>query len=459
MRWLRPLLGGAVLLVFLLVTLIASKWFKEWKFKHDVQAHIRHVILIVQENRSFDNLFHDLSGADTASFGYAHDGTKVVLQPVPLEVGYDISNGLRDFNRSYDNGKMDGWDLRRVGPISGANIPLSVAQYPQYGYIPVKEARPYFEMAEQYVVLDRMFQSNIDESFAAHLYLIAGQAGRAVNIPSGRPWGCDAFYGTTVATLTDARWFGKRVAPCFGFKTLGDELDARLLSWRYYAPKVSSARTWRLFFLTPPELRRAKEPEFGQLWSAYDAVAQDRYGLPWMRSVISPETQILRDIKHDDLASVTWVVPDWKNSDHSFSRSATGPSWVTAIVNAIGESPFWQSSVILITWDDSGGWYDHVPPPQLDYDGLGVRVPLIVVSPYAKRGYVSHVQSEFGSILRFTELTFDLRAMAASDSRASDLIDCFDFSQAPRQFRRIVAPEPANYFMTAKASSVPPDKD
>jgi phospholipase C len=458
-RWLRPLIRAGTLALIIAFMFLAYSWEREWRFERDVRGHINHVIIIVQENRSFDNLFHDYPNSDTTSFGYAHDGTRVVLQPIPLEVGYDISNGLRDFERSYDEGKMDGWDLRSIGPAGSADIPLRAAQYPQFGYVPVDEIRPYFEMADQYVLSDRMFQSNIDQSFAAHLYLIAGQAGRAINVPTGRPWGCDAFYGTTVATLTEKRKLGKRIAPCFGFRTLGDELDARFLSWRYYAPKVSSAATWRRFFLSRHKSRNVKGPEFGQLWSAYDAVAQDRYGLPWVRSVISPETQILQDIKHGDLASVTWVIPDWKNSDHSLSRSSTGPSWVAAIVNAVGESPFWQSSVILITWDDSGGWYDHVPPPQLDFDGLGVRVPLLVISPYAKRGYVSHVQSEFGSILRFTEIAFGLHPLAASDSRASNLMDCFDFSRDPRVFLSIAAPEQAEYFLSQRASSVPPDKD
>ena len=112
------------------------------------------------------------------------------------------------------------------------------------------------------------------------------------------------------------------------------------------------------------------------------------------------------------------------------SRRATrGPHGFPPIVNTIGKSEFWDSTAILITWDDSGGWYDHVRPPQLDFDGLGFRVPLMVISPYAKKGYVSHTQYEFGSMLRFAEAVFSLPSLAESDRRANDLVDCFDFEQ------------------------------
>jgi phospholipase C len=453
-------LGGAlVLAVLLALPFVVARW-QEAVFERGVHAHVKHVIIIVQENRSTDNLFSGFPGADTVAFGYAHDGTRVRLQPAPFEVEYDISNDATDFVHSYDGGKMDGWDLRPAGPPNGSHIPARLAQYPAYGVVPRAETKPYWDLATQYVLADRMFQSNIDQSFAAHLYLIAGQAGASTDTPTGRPWGCDAFYGTTVPTLTGGRAYGKPVAPCFDFPTLGDELDARSLTWRYYAPAVSAAETWKAYMLAHGEhADPARGPEFGQLWSSYDAVAQDRYGVPWLRSVTSPETRVLADIARGDLANVTWIVPDWKNSDHSFNRSATGPSWVTAIVNAIGRSELWESSVILITWDDSGGWFDHVPPPQLDFDGLGIRVPLIVVSPYARRGYVSHVQHEFGSLLKFAEFTFGLPAMAASDTRADNLRDCFDFGQRPAPFQPIAAPLDAEHFTNERPSKVAPDTD
>ncbi|HTA38206.1 MAG TPA: alkaline phosphatase family protein, partial [Candidatus Acidoferrales bacterium] len=372
---------------------------------HSLQTarqRIKHVVIIVQENRSFDNLFHGFPGGDTADFGFAHDGTRVALEPVSLAAGYDISNGLTDFVRSFDGKKMDGYDLRHVTPVAGSGVPLVAAQYPNYAYVPPSESLPYFKLAQNYVLADRMFQSNIDQSFTAHLYLIAGQAGRAVDVPSLRPWGCDAPPKSVVQLLSSERTIKAQAFPCFDFPTLGDELQAAGLSWRYYAPYITSAQTWKHFANNGEEhLGDPGHPDFGGNWSSYDAVAHDRYGPAWSDSIVSPPVRILDDIKRGDLASVTWVVPDWKNSDHPITHSDTGPSWVAAVVNAVGTSTFWDSTAIFITWDDSGGWYDHVPPPQLDYDGLGVRVPLIVVSPYARKSVVSHTPYEFGSILKF----------------------------------------------------------
>ncbi len=144
----------------------------------------------------------------------------------------------------------------------------------------------------------------------------------------------------------------------------------------------------------------------------------------------------MKDVAKGKLAAMTWITPSAANSDHSSSQSTTGPQWVTSLVNAVGTSQFWNSTVIFVMWDEWGGWYDHVPPPQLDYDGLGFRVPLLVISPYAKQHYVSHVQYEHGSVLRFIEDTFGLGRLSASDGRAnSPAPDCLDFTRPPRPFK------------------------
>jgi phospholipase C len=127
-------------------------------------------------------------------------------------------------------------------------------------------------------------------------------------------------------------------------------------------------------------------------------------------------------------------------SDHPGSRSAKGPSWVAAVVNAVGQSQYWNSTAIFITWDDWGGWYDHVAPKMYNHFELGFRVPLVIVSPYAKAGYVSHRRHEFGSILRFSETVFGLGSLGATDKRSDDLSDCFDFKTSPRKFVTIKAP-------------------
>lgn len=429
------------------------------RFASQVRARIDHVVIVVQENRSFDNMFHGFPGADTVSVGYAHDGTAVPLQPVSLAARYDNDNDLHDFTASFDRGKMDGFDLRRVRPRGAARVPLAAKQYPQYAYVPASERAPLIAMARQYVLGDRMFQSNVDQSFTAHLYLVAGQAHSTVDVPSGRPWGCDGPPESRVATVDARRRYAPPIVPCFELKTLADELDETHRTWAYYAPRVQSYRIWR-------EARdanrrsgrhRRRGIEEGQLWSSFDVVPHTRYSAAWTTNVRAPTTRFFKDIRDGDLANVSWVVPDWLFSDHPLSGSTSGPSWVAAVVNAIGTSRYWNDTAIVVTWDDSGGWYDHVPPPQLDFDGLGIRVPLIVISPYAKRGYVSHRTHEFGSILRFAETAFGLDPLAASDRRADALEDCFDFSAPPRPFKPIPAPHPREWFERLAPSNRPPD--
>jgi phospholipase C len=143
-------------------------------------------------------------------------------------------------------------------------------------------------------------------------------------------------------------------------------------------------------------------------------------------------------------------------SDHPQDTNGSGPSWVAAIVNAIGKSKYWKHTAIFVTWDDWGGWYDHVPPPQLNSYELGFRVPLIVISPYAKNNYVSHVQHEFGSILKFTEEIFGLPSLHTTDKRSDDLFDCFNFSKPPTKFKKIPAEYPPSYFFN-QPSTEPDD--
>lgn len=188
-----------------------------------------------------------------------------------------------------------------------------------------------------------------------------------------------------------------------------------------------------------------------------------RYGPDW-KNVISPQTKILRDVSNGNLASVSWVTPDWIDSDHTGSGYNRGPSWVASIVNAVGESPYWKSTAVVVVWDDWGGWYDDLPPPQQDFRGLGIRVPCIVISPYARRGYVSHTVYEFGSIVKLVEEIFGLPpigppARGFTDARAASMLDAFDFMQPPRAFSPISAPYPESSFTNERPSYVAPDEE
>ncbi len=169
----------------------------------------------------------------------------------------------------------------------------------------------------------------------------------------------------------------------------------------------------------------------------------------------------LTDVANGKLAGVTWVVPDFLWSDHPEAGTDYGPSWVASIVNAIGTSPDWKSTAIVVLWDDWGGWYDNVPPPQLDFRGLGIRVGCLIISPYV-RPHVSHTVYEFGSVLAFVEDVFKLPRLGPeragyTDSRATSIIDSFDFSKPPRAFKTIAAPYPASFFAKHAPSLRAPD--
>jgi phospholipase C len=416
----------------------------EYDYLNALHEHIKHIVVVIQENRSFDNVFHGFPGADTVDYGLSHSGY-VKLHPVGLGYAADVDHQHKAFVQEYDDGRMDGWDRVDTLPRQDPDFP--------YAYIPRNEIEPYWDMAAQYTLADRMFQSNTGPTFPAHLYLIAGQSDYAANNPNEMEttrfaWGCDS---PLTARVTQIAPDGQEVPgpwPCYNFETLADIAMPLGVTWRYYAPGLD---------------------ELGNIWSAFDAIRHIRYS-PYWANVISPETRILRDARRADLADITWVVPTARNSDHPFPAvrsprdlgiegAVYGPEWVASIVNSIGESPIWNTTAIIVVWDDWGGWYDHVKPPQLDRMGLGFRVPMIVISPWAKRHYVSHVQHEFGSIVHFTEMTFNLPSLHTTDERSDALRDCFDFTQKPEPFKRIEAFRQAAFFEGMPDDDVPADTD
>jgi phospholipase C len=195
--------------------------------------------------------------------------------------------------------------------------------------------------------------------------------------------------------------------------------------------------TWKYYQATPGP----------GLWNAVDAIHSIwSHKSEMAANVISPSTRVLTDIAKGRLAEVVWVTPTKDASDHPKVNNGSGPSWVGSVVNAVGKSKYWNNTAIFILWDDWGGFYDHVRPTVYNSFELGFRVPMIVVSPYAKKGYVSHSQHEFGSILKFTEKTFGLPSLRTTDERADDLSDCFNFAQAPTAFKRIHTEYPPSYF-------------
>jgi phospholipase C len=410
-------------------------------------AKIQHVVIIVQENRSFNDLFYGFRGAHTAGYGYDSHGHKHVLRPIGLETVWDLDHSSYSFfaacngTGSYPGTdcRMNGFNNEYVG-CGHASYPPCPFKDPEYAYVPRSETKPYFELAEQYVLADRMFTSNFDaSSFISHQYIIAAQAGSAVNYPYTW-WGCEGGKSDLIGTVNAQRQlYGSYIRVCFDYRTLGDELDRAGLSWRFYTATLNGD---------------------GNLWSSYQAVRHIFRGPDWHRNIVTPQTRFFTDVSARRLPVVSWITPTCGNSDHAGCGSNTGPSWVASLVNAIGRSPYWKTTAIFVFWDDYGGWYDDVAPPLVDYDGLGLRVPLLIVSPYAKKGFVSHVQYEHGSILRFVEDQFGLPTLAASDARAnSPAVDCFDFTRPPRAFVPILAPHDENYFKRQAPDLRIPDQE
>jgi phospholipase C len=301
-------------------------------------------------------------------------------------------------------------------------------------------------MAHQYVLGDRMFETQSSGSFIGHQDLIAGSTAinpkeSLVNYPSNGTWGCDAPPKTVTSLITIDHQFlpGQGPFPCLTYPTLRDSLDAGHVSWKYYAPRFDS---------------------IGRIWTAFDAIKVVRYSDEWQKNISAPETTVFKDIDKGTLPSVSWLIPDFYNSDHPGHDAVGGPSWVAQVVNAIGHNPsLWKSTAIVVVWDDWGGFYDHVSPPQLDYQGLGIRVPMLVISSYAKKGYVSHTQYEFGSILKFVEENWGLASIGTTDVRATSIGDVFDFSKPPRKFKTISAPMSRAYLEHRRPSNLPPDTE
>jgi len=470
---------------------------------------IQHVVIIFQENRTTDNLFQGLcSNPNSCGTGqnqyniqnYGYVGTtKVALTPV--EEGlvtcnahgkncYDLGHGHNGFLVDCDwNGTecaMDGWNPNQCSPQP---CPAN----PQMQYVPGSADQLYIQLAQTYAFGDNMFQTNQGPSYPAHQYIFGGTS--AICLPgasdcppgttstdyiSGNPTnnsradgtagvGCLAPPGSSVKIIDTSQPFPNDNEvelngqyECMNRPTLADLLNSAGLTWRYYAAQDGSIWT------APDSIQEICLPTTGPP----DQLACD--GTQWNNNVVleGSGAQILTDIQAGDLANVTWVIPDGPNSDHAGNTVDNGPSWVDNIVNAVGQSPFWSSTAIIVAWDDWGGWFDHVVPPIRNnpdsypnsYE-YGYRVPIIVISPFGKPNYVSHQQNDFGSILLFIEEQFlppntYINGGGYADSYAlGDLSDFFDFSQDAVKFQPIKPDVGPEVFINSKAPPTPPDND
>ena len=460
--------------------------------------NLPHVVIIFQENRTPDNLFQGLcippygnssacsttptsSQYDIASSGVDSTGATIPLSPLDLgTVGsnpdnYDLDHAhlgfleMCDLNPATGVCKMDGANFIRTYCYGGSPGCAPAFPNPQFMYVNPADVQPYLTMAQTYAFADRMFQTNQGPSFPAHQFIISGTSAPTAtsNLFASENGsdngGCISKPTVRVSVIdpSGSETSNPAIYPCFEHATLTDLLDAANITWRYYAPSAG-------FIWTGPDAIQHMCGPNATPPNATACVGPDWTGAAPKVVVGQSQkhAQVLTDIASGQLPQVTWVIPDGQDSDHSNTSNGCGPSWVTSIVNALGSSPYWPQTTIILTWDDWGGWYDHVPPPQVLADCAqwgcgyvyGFRVPMIVISPYAKPAYVSHVNHDFGSILKFIETKFGLPSLGYADAHAlDDLSDIFNFTQNATVFQPITPP-PND--ATCKAdTSAPADPD
>jgi phospholipase C len=363
---------------------------------------IQHIVFIVKENRTFDNYFGTFPGADGATSGTISTGQVIPLRHTPDRTKHDIDHSWRAAVTAIDGGKMDKFDL-----IGGGNVR---GEYLAYSQHVERDIPNYWTYARTFVLADRMFSSLTGPSFPNHLYTVGAQSGGAINNPNKTKgsWGCDSDDGALVQVM-DERGTITQQFPCFDFQTVADSLETAHITWKYYAPRYG---------------------EGGYIWNALDAIKHIRQTDLWTTRV-AHDSQFADDAKNGRLPAVSWLVTG-RASEHPPASLCVGENWTVQQLNAIMAGPDWNTTAVFITWDDFGGFYDHVPPPTVDAFGFGPRVPLLIISPYAKHGYISHTQYEFASLLKFVESRYGLAPLTARDRVANAMLDSFDFTQTPQ---------------------------
>ncbi len=378
---------------------------------------IQHIVFFVKENRSFDNYFGKFPRAAGAITGVTSTGQTVPLLPDPDIEPSDLCHDEPCALTAMDNGKMDQFDIMQGVPGETVPVTPNLRSYVQFDQSTIPN---YWAYASTYTLADHMFSSMWGPSFPNHLYTIAAQNGGVIGDPDSAgvqllpAWGCDSPSGTTVSILSADLQTTTTAYPCFEFTTLGDRIDEAqssnaALTWKYYAPSQGQS---------------------GYEWNAYDTINHIRYGPDWKVNIV-PETQFVTDAMNGNLASVNWVITPENISDHPPASVCAGENDSVSKINAVMQGPQWGSTAMFLFWDDFGGYYDHLPAPQIYTYGLGPRVPLLIISPYAKPAYVSPTIYSAASLLSFAENVFGLPPLLDTDTLANNVADSFDFAQNP----------------------------
>ena len=348
---------------------------------------LNHFIYVIQENRTFDNFFGTYPGAR----GLPAD-VKLPLRPgaPPTEtpfhwtlprIPYDLPHGWLGAATCIDGGKLDGFLW------TGSNFPEPGIGY-ALSYYDYHEIPNYWEYARKFVLCDMFFSSVPGPSLPNHLYAVAAQAQKIDY--------------TTDGNIPFNAW---------AFPSLVDRLEQANVSWKYYTDQLAG-------------------PSKPTLWSPLPAFTSFYNNAALLERLV-PGEQFYTDIRNGVLPAVSWFTPNFDESDHPPASVTDGMWHVSRLVNAIMRSRYWADTAIIVVWDDYGGFYDHVLPPAVDENGLGLRVPALVISPYARAGFINHNVFDFTSPLKLVERRFGLTPLTSRDQKSNDMLKCFDFTQTP----------------------------
>jgi phospholipase C len=418
---------------------------------------IRHVIMIMQENRSFDSYFGTYPGADGIPMRH---GVPTVCVPNPHGRCVRPFHDARDRSRGgphgplaairdIDDGKMDGF----IGQAEGSQIKRCRARTDVgincfggpppdiLGYHDAREIPNYWSYARHFVLQDHMFEPNYGWSLPAHLYAVSAWSAKCTNPAEARTCTSDLEDPGTDGTRPNSIRSRAR-GPLYGWTDLTYLLHERHVRWAYYVALGREPDCAGGEMHCRPRLLAPGTPSIWNPLPDFTTVRQDGQA-----GNIQGDGRFFRAAARGTLPAVSWLVPAWKHSEHPGARISTGQAWVTRAVNAVMRGPDWSSSAIFLTWDDWGGFYDHVVPPRVDANGYGLRVPGLVISPYAKHGYIDHQTLSFDAYLKFVEDDFlagsrldpktdgrpDPRPTVREDVRVlGNLVHDFNFSQRPR---------------------------
>jgi len=414
---------------------------------------IKHVVVIMQENRSFDSYFGTYPGADGLPMQNGTPTTCVPNGPTgpcvrPFVDHADVNgggpHGQSNATADINGGRMDGFVNEaakgRRGCLNTTNPACTNSSQPDVmGYHTQGDIPNYWSYANNFVLQDRMFEPNASWSLPEHLFQVSEWSASCTQ--HNQPSSCvNALQSPGLPA--DFRG-GGGPPPIYAWTDLTYLLHKDNVSWGYYVVAGTEPDCRNDSSIScAPRRQNAKTPGIWNPLPSFDTVRNDGQ-LGNVQSVAN----FYSSASKGKLPAVSWVVPSGAVSEHPPAAVSAGQAYVTSLVNAVMRSPDWKSTAIFLAWDDWGGFYDHVAPPTVDVNGYGLRVPAIVISPYAKHGYVDHQTLSFDAYVKFIEDDFlgGQRLNPATDGRPDprptvrenvkilgDLASDFDFNQSPR---------------------------